>query len=265
MTAELPLVSIRVLVEGALKAMILARVKAVALPLSLAAAGLFVVVGSAGAYQDDGQKAEPKDKPPAEAKPEKKAEKKADANKPEKEKPKASRGMMGGMGGFGGGGGEPSPGEMRQEIAGLSATVAKFEENPKTKAVLEALDQPFTLRSTDQSTLDDLLKQIKNSLTTADGKKVPIYVDPELSVGPILKDPVAIDLEDVPLRVSLRLALKQLSLAYCVRDGVLIISTLEGVLQELKEAESELMGLHPDKVIIGPGGARFMGSPGGMM
>ncbi|APW60952.1 RNA polymerase sigma factor [Paludisphaera borealis] len=174
-------------------------------------------------------------------------------------------------GGFGGGGiGGPTPEEIRQEVAGLSATLAKFDENPKNKAMLEALDQPITLRTTEKSTLGDVLKQIKNSARVADGKKLPVYVDPIgiEEAGASLSSPVAIDLEDVPLRFSLRLTLKQLGLAYCVRDGVLIISSLEGVQQELKEAESELMSLHPDKVLYGPNGRRWytdgMGVMGGM-
>ena len=300
MTAESLPISIQVLVEGALKAMILAQAKAVALPLSLVAVGLLAIGGSVAAYQGDELKTEPQEKPPAQAKP----EKKADADRSESEKPEDIRGIMGRMGDMSGdmmigvgmtpGSGMMGPGMMpgmgmmggemttrkgrirmdretiathRQDIARLSATVAKFDENPETKAVLEALDKPFTLRMTENSTLGDLLKQIKESLATSDGRKVPVYIDPQgiEEAGAALNSPVAIDLQDVPLRLSLRLALKQLNLAYCVREGVVIISSLDGILQELKEAESELIGLHPDKVIIGPGGASFMGSPGGMM
>ena len=43
-----------------------------------------------------------------------------------------------------------------------------------------------------------------------------------------LHDVVSIDLEGVPLQTSLRLLLKQLDLAYCVKDGVLIISSVRG-------------------------------------
>ncbi|MDR3621303.1 MAG: RNA polymerase sigma factor [Paludisphaera borealis] len=180
----------------------------------------------------------------------------------------AKGGGAAGGGGFGGGGiGGPTPEEIRQEVAGLSATLAKFDENPKNKAMLEALDQPITLRTTEKSTLGDVLKQIKNSARVADGKKLPVYVDPIgiEEAGASLSSPVAIDLEDVPLRFSLRLTLKQLGLAYCVRDGVLIISSLEGVQQELKEAESELMSLHPEKVLYAPNGRRWYNNGMGVM
>ncbi len=88
-----------------------------------------------------------------------------------------------------------------------------------------------------------------------------------LARGDPLVDPVelvVIDLEGVPVKFSLRLMLKQLGLAYCIRDGVLIISSLEGVQQELMEAQSEQMGLNPDKFPnqFGMGGMGGMG--GGM-
>jgi hypothetical protein len=57
-----------------------------------------------------------------------------------------------------------------------------------------------------------------------------------------LDSKVVIDLDGAPLKTSLRLILKQLGLAYCVRDGVLIISSVEGIHEELAEAARELMG-----------------------
>lgn len=323
MTAESLPISIRVLVEGALRAMILAQAKAVVVPLSLVAAGLLVVGGSVGAYSGDDKKPEPKDKPPARVEPEKKAQKKADGDEPEyirndefpmmpKMVPGAGMGnspdVTGeagrlGRGRLGHGMTPPEMGRMqklepsmmpgpdmmmgggmmgvvrqgrapmsrdeamktRQDIARISAMVAKYEENPATKATLEALDKPFSLRMTEKSTLDDLLKRIKGDLTTTDDKKVPVYVDPQglEEAGASFDSPVVIDLEGVPLKLSLRLALKQVDLAYCVRGGVVIISSLDGVLQELKEAESELIATHPGQTVIGPDGPVFYPSGGG--
>ena len=57
-----------------------------------------------------------------------------------------------------------------------------------------------------------------------------------------MTSPVTLDLEGVPLKTTLRLMLKQLGLAYCVKDGLLIISSLEGILQELEEAEGDAPG-----------------------
>jgi len=181
-------------------------------------------------------------------------------------KPKVARGTEAGGGGLFSG---PDAAEARRKVAGLAAALAQADENPDSLQLNEALAKPVTLKTAEDSSLGGLLDQIKG-LTTADGGKIPVYIDP-IGLGEVdasLESPVSIDLEGAPLKVLLRLALKPLGLAYCVRDGVLIISSLEGVRQELKEAELELMGLHPDKVIQGPDGPSLlggMGQPGGMM
>ena len=101
--------------------------------------------------------------------------------------------------------------------------------------------------------LEDVLKYIKQA-TTKSGQQgepvppgIPIYVDPkglkEAEVKPTAT--VVMDLEGVPLKTTLRLILKQLDLAYCVRDGVLIISSVQGISEELQEARQELEGLSP--------------------
>ncbi|MDG3006953.1 RNA polymerase sigma factor [Paludisphaera mucosa] len=179
--------------------------------------------------------------------------------------PQAAGMAAGGFGGEGGGGfSGPTPEQTRQQIAWLAAAISKVDDNPTSVAANEALAAPFTLRSGEKSTLGELLSQIRGSLTTSDGKKLPVYVDPVgiQDAGATLDSPVSIDLEDVPLKLSLRLMLKQLGLAYCVRDGVLIISSLEGIQQELLEAQREMMGLHPDKAIMGAGGGGGMGGMG---
>jgi hypothetical protein len=47
-----------------------------------------------------------------------------------------------------------------------------------------------------------------------------------------------LDLEGISLKTTLRLMLKQLGLAYCVKDGLLLISSVDGIMQELREVES---------------------------
>jgi hypothetical protein len=130
-----------------------------------------------------------------------------------------------------------------------------------------------TLSFAGETPLADVLQQIKDVTKGPDGKRMPIYVDPiGLSeADKTLQSPVTIDLEDVPLRFSLRLVLKQLGLAYCIRDGVVIISSVEGIRQELREAEAEQMGMNPEKfprVMERFGGighsSGFVGGMGGM-
>lgn len=138
--------------------------------------------------------------------------------------------------------------QNRVQIAGLAAAIST-EADPVNKAVLKELDRPLTLTFSQPTPLKKVLESVKTSLAGHDGKPIPIYVDPiamERS-GARLEWPVTIDLEGVPLRTSLRLVLKQCGLAYCVRDGVLIISSVEGIREELAEEASEAMGKDPQQ------------------
>ena len=93
-----------------------------------------------------------------------------------------------------------------------------------------------------------------------------MFVDPQgLAEAKVTLDTlVSLDLEGIPFKTALRLMLKQLGLAYCVRDGVLIISSLQGIREELAEAAGELRGKDPEQMdrIMQSMGAGMMG--GGM-
>ncbi|WP_165248683.1 RNA polymerase sigma factor [Paludisphaera soli] len=274
MTTPAISLSVRTLTEGALQAMFYSQIKTLALPALTLSAGLLAAGASLAYSPQDGA-----DRPTAEApaapvadpqteeaemvddqpKPEPEEEAKTEA---EDEPKPAKQSQSGGFGGGGGGGmSGPSPEEIRQNIAGLAASVAKYDQASADAQLGEALALPFTLKSDEDSTLRDMLDLIKQSVKIADGKRLPVYVDPVglRDADAALDSSVTIDLEDVPLKFSLRLMLKQLGLAYCIRDGVLIISSLEGVQQELLEVQKELMARYPEKVIVGPGGAYFDG------
>jgi len=195
------------------------------------------------------------------------------------EKPAAAEGaptavaqaQPGPQGGGTGGGGADNSAESavveraaRIQIARMSGVVSTLDKNPKNIAVIKKLEEPVTLHFPMGTPLEEFLMQVKLATKGADGKRLSIYVDPEAlhEVEKTMSSPVTIDLEDVPLRFSLRLALKQLGLAYCVRDGVVMISTVDGIQQELREAQAEQMGLNPDKFPMGMG--MGMGMGGGM-
>jgi len=163
-----------------------------------------------------------------------------------------------------GGGGAIEPDDSRITIARLSARIASTDKNPRNLAILKKLEEPHALPFPDETPLEDVLKRIKELSKASDGKPIPIYIDPAglQQADKTMSSPVVIDLEDVPLKFSLRLVLKQLELAYCIRDGVLIISSVEGIKQELMEAQAEQMGLHPEQYPMGFGG--MMGGGGGM-
>ena len=158
-------------------------------------------------------------------------------------------------GGFqaGGGGGFDTEAEFRQrlEIAQLSASLASWEKNPKNEAILKALEQPVPMLFTKETSLDFVLKYIrKKVMEKPNNTPIPIYLDPLglQQAERTLDSSVVMDLDGVPLKTSLRLLLKQVGLAYCVRDGVLIISSVQGIREELAEAARELLGSGNEQV-----------------
>jgi hypothetical protein len=168
-------------------------------------------------------------------------------------------GMM--MGGMGGG---MARSEMlarrelqrRLEIIVLSAALDDLENNdetgaPKKKgATSETLEKPLPMSFASPTPLQDVLKYIKSATAAPNRKALPIYVDPKglEQTGETLSSPVSIDVDGIPLKTSLRLVLKQLGLAYCVRDGVVIISSVEGIREELAEAAAEKFGYDEGEV-----------------
>jgi RNA polymerase sigma factor (sigma-70 family) len=175
-------------------------------------------------------------------------------------------------GGFGGGGADDSHEREQADrinIARLSSAISVTDKNTRNQAILKKLDEPISLRFSSETPLEDVLKQIRDVTKRQDGKPLPIYVDPAglAEAEKTLSSTVTIDLEDVPLRFSLRLFLKQLGLAYCVRDGVLIISSVDGIHQELLEAQAEQMALNPEKFqgMMGGFGGMDARMRGGMM
>jgi hypothetical protein len=107
--------------------------------------------------------------------------------------------------------------------------------------ILQELERPVPMRFPNQTPLEDVLKYIKDATLGADGKGVPIYVDPVglQETQKNLTSPVSIEVEGVPLKRSLSICLKQLGLAYSVRDGYVMIS-----------AEGAVMPVYDDPFLI---------------
>ncbi len=130
----------------------------------------------------------------------------------------------------------------RQLIAGSIVELAIHDKNPRSKAILDKLEEVISMSFNDAAPLVDVLKYIKAATTTKTYAGMPIYVDPKglEEADASMTKTIQVDLEGVTLRTTLRLLLKQLGLAYCVRDGLLIISSEEGIAEEVEEAKKEL-------------------------
>jgi RNA polymerase sigma factor (sigma-70 family) len=104
---------------------------------------------------------------------------------------------------------------------------SKPGKDARSLAVLAKLEEPVAMSFANETPLEDILKYIKQATTGPNFAGIPIYVDPIglQEAERTLNSTVQIDLEGVPLRRTLQLALKQLGLAYFVDDGVLCITS----------------------------------------
>jgi RNA polymerase sigma factor (sigma-70 family) len=102
-------------------------------------------------------------------------------------------------------------------------------DDPRSRQILEKLDEPISMSFNQETPLDDVLKYIKQATTTTTFSGIPIYIEPAglQEAERSLNSTIQIDLDGVPLRRTLQLLLDQLNLAYFVQDGMLVITSKE--------------------------------------
>ncbi len=126
-------------------------------------------------------------------------------------------------GGFDGGSGEADP------LARLRAEAAQPRPaEPKNSAIFAKLDERISMNFPNPTPFEDVKKYVEQC--TQDEKAglptgIPIYVDPQalMDSGSKMASTITMNLEGIPLKVTLGLALKQLNLGYRIKDGVMII------------------------------------------
>lgn len=103
-------------------------------------------------------------------------------------------------------------------------------KDPRSLAILDALDKPIEMQFANETPLEDVLKYIKSATKGPDFPDgITIFVDPIglQEAEKTLTSPIMLDLTGVPLKRTLHLLLRQLGLAYFVEDGMVYI-TAEG-------------------------------------
>jgi TolA-binding protein len=151
----------------------------------------------------------------------------------------------------------PQPDDGRDVVVARPHEI-RVGQDARSQAVLKVLDEPISMSFANETPLDDILKYIKQATTTAAHPGLQIYVDPVglQEAERSMNSTVQLDLEGIPLKTTLRLALKQIGLTYKVEDGLLIIIS-EGSEEEFLED----MAARPGE----PGRTIAMGGMGGMM
>ncbi len=152
-------------------------------------------------------------------------------------------GIGGGMGGIGAAGGGLEGGFGGADAAARPVRPRKQHsaDLERNKAIEERLEKAIAMNFSTETPLEDVLKYIKEATKDAKGKTIPIYLDP-IGLQEAEKTPqstVTMDIEDVPLRTTLRLMLVQLSLDYRVRDGMIYIGSRDTLEEEDQAAEDQ--------------------------
>ncbi len=98
-------------------------------------------------------------------------------------------------------------------------------KDPKSQRILRILETPISMPFPTETPLGEVLDYVKAATKSEDYNGVPIYVDPVALVeaDKTLSSTVTLDIEGVPLRKTLAIALAQLGLTYYVDDGLVQI------------------------------------------
>ena len=146
-----------------------------------------------------------------------------------------------------------------------------FDRDAKTKAILQKLGEPLSMNFATETPLADVKKYIQDATQDeAAGLPtgIPIYVDPIglQDADKTLADTVTMQLEGIPLKTTLRLLLKQLSLTYTVKDGLMTITSNASDDQptDIRVYYAADLALIPLSLLTGGGGGGGGGMGGGM-
>ena len=111
--------------------------------------------------------------------------------------------------------------------------------SPSSKSILEILRVPIPMHFTEETPLENVLDYIEKNAKRGEANLAKrVYGDPkglqeaEKSMTSTIR---GMDVEGVPLKTTLRLMLKQLDLAFIVKDGMLVINSTERIQKKPQE------------------------------
>ena len=117
-----------------------------------------------------------------------------------------------------------------RRIRKYGKAVDLFDRDDKTKRILEKLDEPISMSFNEETPLEDVSSTSSRRRPPRLTSGIPIYVDPiglseaDKTMASTVRN---MDLEGVPLKLTLKLLLNQLDLTYTVKDGFLMITSKE--------------------------------------
>jgi hypothetical protein len=129
---------------------------------------------------------------------------------------------------------------LKMAVAGVVDSGPIDAHDNKSQKILEKLNECVSMSFNEETPLEDVLKYIKQATTSSNYSGIPIYVDPiglqeaEKSMTSTVRN---INLDGVPLKVTLKLLLNQLDLTYTVKNGLLTITSNESAEREAQDDE----------------------------
>ena len=134
-----------------------------------------------------------------------------------------------------------SPSGVEQERK-ESSSVRTMMDSSQTKIILTKLNNPNSILFAQETPLAKVADYIKRT-TKSDANDLGIqcHIDPEglKEAERSMDSTVQLELEGIPLKVTLRLLLKQVGPAYYVRDDMLVISSEEDIHRELGDSPKD--------------------------
>lgn len=131
-----------------------------------------------------------------------------------------------------------------------ATAVSALDDSLRSKAVLARLEEPISMPFGNDTPLDYVLDYIKTATRKGpDGLEIPILIIPSglEETRSSLNSTVYVDIENVPLETTLRLLLKQVGLAYGVRDGRIVIHSEEGIRKLRAGIKHQTKGTNDEK------------------
>ena len=109
----------------------------------------------------------------------------------------------------------------------------------RTTAILDKLETPVSMEFPNEAPLGDVLKFISRAACKGPfDAGLPIYVDPGglQEAEKTLESTITLNVDDMPLKVTLARVLAQVGLEYTVKDEILFISSPNGIARDKFEA-----------------------------
>ncbi|WP_435011353.1 sigma-70 family RNA polymerase sigma factor [Tundrisphaera lichenicola] len=123
---------------------------------------------------------------------------------------------------------EVAPVDSPEPPSNWIAQLAEPDTSPMGQAILEVLEKPVAMNFPNETPLEDFLRYLKESTKSPEFPAgIPIYVDPQglQDAEKTMASTISMDLDGVPIKTTLRLALKQLGLIYDVKNGMMYITS----------------------------------------